>query len=168
MYQTLLSVLKALMNYLVALSSLSLSMATDLQTPSGLPALKALPNLEVSVSNLGKVYHSYTIHPDVSVDLVREFLTPHDRVTRTLAVTRYIKKPRADFTCEWFDRHLTDFTRGGKELMLVSGKPSTGKSVLSEWVVERLQASTGRRASEVVTYTIGRLSHHSEIRLKMC
>ena len=39
--------------------------------------------------------------------------------------------------------------------MLVTGKPSAGKSVLSEWVVERLQASTGRRASEVVTYTIG-------------
>lgn len=72
-----------------------------------------------------------------------------------LAVTRNIKKPRADFTCEWFDRHLSDFTRGGKELMLVTGKPSAGKSVLSEWVVERLQASTGRRASEVVTYTIG-------------
>jgi hypothetical protein len=40
-------------------------------------------------------------------------------------------------------------------MLLVSGKPSTGKSVLSEWVVERLQASTGRRASEVITYTVG-------------
>ncbi|KAN0098801.1 hypothetical protein V8E51_014464 [Hyaloscypha variabilis] len=91
---------------------------------------------------------------DISVDLVRDFLTPHDRVTRLLAVTRHIKKPRADFTCEWFDRHLSDFTRGGKTMLLVSGKPSTGKSVLSEWVVERLQASTGRRASEVITYTV--------------
>ena len=43
-------------------------------------------------------------------------------------------------------------------MLLVSGKPSTGKSVLSEWVVERLQASTGRRASEVITYTVGMFS----------
>jgi Cdc6-like AAA superfamily ATPase len=39
--------------------------------------------------------------------------------------------------------------------MLVTGKPATGKTVLSEWVVERLQSLNGRRASEVVTYTIG-------------
>jgi Cdc6-like AAA superfamily ATPase len=80
---------------------------------------------------------------------------PHDRVTRILAVSRYIKRPRADFTCEWFDRHLTEFTRSGVEVMLVTGKPATGKTVLSEWVVERLQSLNGRRASEVVTYTIG-------------
>lgn len=77
---------------------------------------------------------------DLSVDLVREFLTPHDTVTRMLAVARHIKKSRADFTCEWFDRHLVDFTRNGKELLLVTGNHSTGKSVLSEWVVERLQS----------------------------
>ncbi|KAG0653042.1 hypothetical protein D0Z07_0724 [Hyphodiscus hymeniophilus] len=91
---------------------------------------------------------------DVSVDLVREFLTPHDRVTRLLAVTRYVKKSRADFTCEWFDRQLSDFTRSSQNMLYVTGKPCTGKSVLSEWVVERLQASTGRRASEVITYTV--------------
>lgn len=91
---------------------------------------------------------------DVSVDLVREFLMPHDTVTRLLAVTRFIRRPRADYTCEWFSRHLTDFTRSEKGLLLVTGKPATGKTVLSEWVVERLQSLNGRRASEVITYTI--------------
>jgi len=89
------------------------------------------------------------------VDLVREFLTPHDRITRMLAVTRNIRKPRADFTCEWFDRHLTDFWRSGKESLIVTGQPGSGKSILSGWVVERLQAATGRRATEVMTYTCG-------------
>ena len=79
-----------------------------------------------------------------------------------LAVTRYIKKPRADFTCEWFDRHLADFTRSGKELLLVTGKQSTGKTVLSEFCVERLQSITGRRASEVLTYTIGEILRYFE------
>lgn len=88
---------------------------------------------------------------------MREFLTPHDRVTRLLAVTRNIRRTRADFTCEWFDRHLADFQRGGKELLFVTGKALSGKSVLSDWVVERIQATTGRRASEVMTYTLGML-----------
>lgn len=89
------------------------------------------------------------------MDLIREFLTPPDSVTRLLAVSRNIYKTRADFTCEWFDRHLSDFARDGKEVMVVTGKSSSGKSVLSDWVVERLRAARGRRATEVVTYTVG-------------
>ncbi|RDL37292.1 Uncharacterized protein BP5553_04725 [Venustampulla echinocandica] len=91
---------------------------------------------------------------DISVDLVRDFLMPHDTVTRRLAVTRFIRRPRADYTCEWFSRHLTDFTQGDKATLLVTGKPASGKTVLSEWVVERLQSFHGRRASEVMMYTI--------------
>jgi Cdc6-like AAA superfamily ATPase len=60
-----------------------------------------------------------------------------------------------DFTCEWFSQHLTDFTRSENGALLVTGKPATGKTVLSEWVVERLQSLNGRRASEVIAYTIG-------------
>jgi Cdc6-like AAA superfamily ATPase len=50
---------------------------------------------------------------------------------------------------------LTDFTRSENGALLVTGKPATGKTVLSEWVVERLQSLNGRRASEVIAYTIG-------------
>lgn len=93
---------------------------------------------------------------DASFELVRKFLTPHDRVTRLLTTTRKIRRSRADFTCEWFDRHLAEFLRGGKEIIIVSGKPRTGKSFLADWTVERLQSLSGRRASEVVSYTIGK------------
>ncbi|CZR69374.1 uncharacterized protein PAC_19274 [Phialocephala subalpina] len=93
-------------------------------------------------------------HGDVSVDLVRDFLTPHDRVTRLLTMRRNVRKTRADFTCEWFDRHLADFMRGGKEIMIVSGKPRSGKTFLAGWTVERLQTLSGRRASEVVSHII--------------
>ena len=92
---------------------------------------------------------------DISVDLIREFLLPNDTVTRTLAVSRFIRKPRADYTCEWFSRHLTDFTRSENGILLVTGKPATGKTVLAQWVVERLQSLDGRRASEVLAHTIG-------------
>lgn len=92
---------------------------------------------------------------DDSVEAVRNFLTPHDRVTRILAANRRTHGARADFTCEWFDRPLGEFLRSGKNLFMVTGSAGSGKSILSEWVVERLQAFKGRRATEVIRYTIG-------------
>lgn len=89
------------------------------------------------------------------MEAVRNFLTPHDRVTRILATNRRAHGARADFTCEWFDRPLRDFARSGKNIFMVTGSAGSGKSVLSEWVVERLQAFKGRRATEVIRYTIG-------------
>ncbi|CAD6445073.1 c42f2e4b-2fcf-4437-ac29-47625158b686 [Sclerotinia trifoliorum] len=91
---------------------------------------------------------------DDSVEAVRKFLTPHDRVTRILATKRRTHGARADFTCEWFDRPLGEFLRSGKNLFMVTGSSGSGKSLLSEWVVERLQAFKGRRATEVIRYTI--------------
>ncbi|KAI9641201.1 hypothetical protein NHQ30_010001 [Ciborinia camelliae] len=91
---------------------------------------------------------------DDSVEAVRNFLTPHDRVTRILATNRRTHGARADFTCEWFDRPLGEFLRNGKNLFMVTGSAGSGKSVLSEWVVERLQAFKGRRTTEVIRYTI--------------
>lgn len=91
----------------------------------------------------------------MSVDIIREFLLPNDTITRTIAVSGFIRKPRADFTCEWFSQHLTDFTRSENGVLLVTGKPATGKTVLFEWVVEKLQSLNGRRGSEVIAYAIG-------------
>ncbi|KAM0187431.1 hypothetical protein ACHAPC_004156 [Botrytis cinerea] len=91
---------------------------------------------------------------DDSVEAVRNFLTPHDRVTRVLATNRRAHGARADFTCEWFDRPLREFVRSGKNIFIVTGSAGSGKSVLSEWAVERLQDFKGRRATEVIRYTI--------------
>ncbi|KFY35273.1 hypothetical protein V494_06061 [Pseudogymnoascus sp. VKM F-4513 (FW-928)] len=91
---------------------------------------------------------------DISVDSVRDFLVPHDTVTRSLAVTRFIRKERADYTCEWFSQYLTDFTKSDKSVLFVTGEPATGKTVLSEWAVERLQSLDGQLASDVITYRI--------------
>ncbi|KAL2069847.1 hypothetical protein VTL71DRAFT_14526 [Oculimacula yallundae] len=91
---------------------------------------------------------------DVSFELVHGFLTPHDRVTRLLTTTRMVRKHGADFTCEWFDLHLAAFLRGDRRIMIVSGRPGTGKTFLSGWTVERLQTLTGRHASDVLSYSI--------------
>lgn len=83
---------------------------------------------------------------------------PHDTVTRLLAVTRFLRTERADYTCEWFSQYLTGFTRSEKGVLLVTGEPATGKTVLSEWVIERLQSLNGHQASEVIAYRIGKLT----------
>lgn len=76
-------------------------------------------------------------------------------MTRLLTTKRKVQNSGADFTCEWFDRQLAAFLRGDKGIMIVSGKPGSGKSFLQGWTVERLQTLTGRRASDVISYSIG-------------
>lgn len=49
-------------------------------------------------------------------------------------------------------RHLVDFSRSKENLFLVQGKPGTGKSFLSEWIVERLQRSEGRSVHHDTIY----------------
>jgi len=89
--------LEALMRCSPELSSLSLCTATDSRILSGPPVWRLWQDLVVSTQDPEESFRTHIVK-DISVDLVRDFLTPHDRVTRLLAVTRHIKKPRADFT----------------------------------------------------------------------
>ncbi|KAF7889033.1 hypothetical protein EAF00_009333 [Botryotinia globosa] len=90
-----------------------------------------------------------------SMEAVRNFLTPHDRVTRILATNHRAHGARADFTCEWLDRPLRDFARSGKNIFMVTGSAGSGKYVLSEWVVERLHAfKDGTLKTELSTLSI--------------
>lgn len=96
-----------------------------------------------------------TNYVDTHFNLIKDFLLPVDTVTRRFTLSRFAGKPRADYTCEWFSRHLTDFTRSDNGALLVTGKPASGKTILAEWVVERLQSLSGRRASDVIAFIIG-------------
>lgn len=46
-----------------------------------------------------------------------------------------------DGSFSWFDPHLTTFSLGRRNLMLVTGHPGSGKSALAQWTVEKLQLS---------------------------
>lgn len=92
---------------------------------------------------------------------------PHDTVTRLLAVTRFIRRERADYTCEWFSQYLAGFNQSDKSVLLVTGEPATGKTVLSEWVVERLQSLNGQQASDVITYKIGGFYERSRPKIQI-
>lgn len=92
----------------------------------------------------------------MDVTTVREWLTPHDRTLRLLTTdTMNSRSARVEFTCEWFQSHLLEFTRGPDDILFISGASGYGKSILSGWIVERLQRVVGRKSFDVDSVIIG-------------
>lgn len=89
-----------------------------------------------------------------SVDQIRRFLSPFDLTVASLSKPAASVQPRTEFTCEWFDNHLMAFVRSKDRNLLVSGRSGIGKTVLTDWIVERLQRLQGTKATDVVTFKI--------------
>lgn len=94
---------------------------------------------------------------EISYDInaIRRLLSPYDHTTEFLLFKSVSTRlMRQEFTCEWFDSHLMYFMRSKDSNLLVTGKPGSGKSVLTDFIVERLQRLHGSKATDVVTYKI--------------
>ena len=59
---------------------------------------------------------------------------------------------RCEDSCEWIKHDLAEFLRGQEKVLTLTGAKGCGKSVLADWVEERLQ-----RRLDHTTYTV--LSH---------
>ena len=95
---------------------------------------------------------------DASVDIrtVRKWLGPRDRKLQTILDDRLAARGRRDeYTCEWFQRYLLDFSRGKDDILAVTGPAGCGKSVLAGWITERLQRPLGRKTHQTLSYTVG-------------
>ncbi|KAF2144333.1 uncharacterized protein K452DRAFT_246663, partial [Aplosporella prunicola CBS 121167] len=90
------------------------------------------------------------------IEDIRQFLSPNDTIAKELVSNRLGTCSRhEEFTCEWFDTPLKDFFRFGQEnVFLITGKSGCGKSVLAEWIVERLRRRQGRLRCDVISYFI--------------
>lgn len=87
--------------------------------------------------------------------VVRRFLAPQDSVVQALMSGRVSSRHvRAEFTCEWANKRVSDFARGKNGLMVISGKEYSGKSVLAGWIGERIGSSRGRIGHEVISYDL--------------
>lgn len=64
----------------------------------------------------------------------------------------------ADGSFAWFDHYLANFSLGDHDVMAVTGNPGTGKSALSQWMVERLQVSAEYDIWNVIAYSISKLA----------
>ena len=100
-----------------------------------------------------------TLDDDFSIDIraIRKWLGPWDRVLKTILDDRLAARGHRDeYTCEWFHRYLVDFSRGKDDVLAVTGPAGSGKSVIADWVVERLQRPLGRKTYQTLSYTIGK------------
>ena len=87
---------------------------------------------------------------------MRKWLAPRDTVLQNLSSDRMASRNvRDEFTCEWFQKNLLDFARSHDEVMAINGEVGCGKSVLSGWIVERLQRPLGRKSYETLSHIIG-------------
>lgn len=98
----------------------------------------------------------------INIHAIREWLTIHDATTRDYLRDRAAAKARRDeYTCDWIQRSLLDFTRGSGDVLGITGPPSSGKSMLSGWILERLQRPIGKKTFETLSISIGTASHSS-------
>ena len=137
-------------------SKLTITTGSRSQSLCGRTAWNVL--LRNEVSNPGKnallgLHMRIGLGINVGVQTIREWLSPKDRVLRR--VLENDQASRAEFTCEWFESHLIEFCTSRNDMFLVTGASGCGKSVLSSWIIERLQRPLGRRSFDVVSVKIG-------------
>ena len=101
--------------------------------------------------------HELRDRASMDVGTLRSWLSPRDRTLRTLFKKRLLAQGHRDeYTCEWFQRPLLDFSRSTDDVLTVSGPAGCGKSVLSGWIIERLQRLLGKKFHETLSYAVGR------------
>ncbi|KIW28428.1 uncharacterized protein PV07_08095 [Cladophialophora immunda] len=80
------------------------------------------------------------------LEALQAWLAPQDTVLAFLASNNINIASRPEqFTCTWFQSHLTNFMRSGESSLVVEGKTGTGKTTLANWTVDRLQRPIGRK-----------------------
>jgi len=82
----------------------------------------------------------------MEIATLRSWLSPRDRMLEKLHEDRTLTPDQRDeYTCEWFQRQLLDFSRSGDDILALHGPEGCGKTYLSRWIVERLQRPLGKK-----------------------
>ena len=98
-------------------------------------------------------------HYAYSYETIRQKLSASDEQLKVLTTVRLAdKSERSEGTCEWIQDHLLDFLRSGDKLFTLTGKSGSGKSMLMDWMKERLSRPLGRKSYETLSYAFGKFS----------
>ncbi len=91
----------------------------------------------------------------ISIATLRSWLDTHDRMLKKLYQERLLTPEHGDeYTCEWFQRHLMDFSRSQDDVFAMFGPEGCGKTYLSRWIIERLQRRLGKKTCESHCFVI--------------
>lgn len=86
---------------------------------------------------------------------VRKLLDPRSNTLKAISADSNLYKSQYDeYTCEWFQRHLLEFTRGKDEILAITAPAGCGKTVLSSWIHERLQRPMDNKIHNVVSFKV--------------
>lgn len=89
-----------------------------------------------------------------SLEALHTWLAPQDTVLAFLASHNINLATRPEqFTCTWFQTHLTNFLRNGENTLVVEGRPGSGKTILANWTVDRLQRPIGRKLFSPLSFS---------------
>lgn len=87
----------------------------------------------------------------IDAKVLSRWLAPQDRVLATLTRDHStFVDSQVEFTCLWFQKHLSRFMQSEKPLMLVTGQPGGGKTTLAGSIVERLQRPINRKQYDTI------------------
>lgn len=95
---------------------------------------------------------------DIPIDIrtIRKWLGTRDTTVQSILNDRLSARGQRDeYTCDWFQRQLLDFSRGNDDVFTITGASGCGKSVLAGWIIERLQRPLGRKTHATLSYIIG-------------
>ncbi|THW36752.1 hypothetical protein D6C90_00605 [Aureobasidium pullulans] len=99
---------------------------------------------------------SHALGGDASRDVheIRKWLDQRAFLLRSISAESLTYASQYDeYTCEWFQRHLLEFTRSDQDILAITGPPGSGKSVLSSWIQERLQRPLDRKTHSTVMFS---------------
>jgi Cdc6-like AAA superfamily ATPase len=68
---------------------------------------------------------------------------------------------RSEDTCHWIKNDLIQFFKSQEQVLSITGPPGSGKTVLAEWVSERLARPLDRRTYVILEYNFRESSQHT-------
>nr|POE74801.1 hypothetical protein CFP56_37332 [Quercus suber] len=93
----------------------------------------------------------------LSIEVLSKWLAPNDRVLEMLGSDHTtFTDAQAEFTCLWFQDTLTRFVKStDDEILLINGRPGSGKTTLAGAICERLQRPVARKTYSTIFCAIG-------------
>lgn len=87
------------------------------------------------------------------IEFLQKWLAPKDHVLAFLASNhiRLASRPE-QFTCTWFQPHLSSFLKNHDSIMFVEGQAGSGKTTLANWALDRLHRPIGRKHVSTINF----------------
>lgn len=100
--------------------------------------------------------HTYNINLAVGINTLKDWLQPEDPVVAHITeATAPSGQEREEATCTWVKPYLMRFLKGEKQVLSITSKSGSGKTVLSTVINDYLQYPVGGTRYMSILASIG-------------